>query len=771
MPVPTITTLPDFPVRGEDPTTFAEKANDSVAAYPTMVTQMNTMGEFVEDEAAAAEVSRIAAEAAETGAEAQVALAEAQVALAEAAADAAEAASNAEQWVSGQAYVTGEVVWSPINFKSYRANTNTSGTTDPSLSASWTPLSVSLPVSIANGGTGLTTLGTANQVLKVNSGGSALEYGAAASASLQEFTTSGTWTKPSGATFVMVEAWGAGGGGGSGSRKASATAKEGGIGGGGGAYAYRLFKASDLPSTVTATVGAGGSGGAAITVDATAGALGTDGGNTSFGSLLTSFGGAAGGNGGGGITSGAGGGVLSVSPGAGGTGGEPQFLSAAGSQAFGGGKVLTSDNSQASGFGGGGGGYGQANTSYNGGSSYQGGGGGGAGAALTTALYNLPSGSGGGITAANGTGGAGVVYPGATGTAGSGTTGGAGGAAGSAALFLAANNSVNIAFGNSTFAAVSTQGLIATSPNATTTWTWRAGPSNLEIAYILHDGTQFVVFNRNATRCWKTTDFTTYTEFTGLTTGISVTRVKYLNGNYFILSSSNGILWRSTDLVTWSFVNTGISTGIVYDICWTGTNYVVVGADPYVRYSSDLSTWSTPASGTGTVGYSCESNGSGVVVIHTGTNTFGIRSTDHGVNFSPIATTLISGAVALRGLFFGGSTWLLCANNSLWSSTDGNTWTARISASGDNMCGFAFDGTTFATASGTSNTKVCRTAVPASLGTWADQLVTGITGPGGTGGAGGSKGGGGGGGGGSLNGNNSGAGGAGGNGLMRVYTW
>lgn len=153
MTVPTITTLPDFPTRGEDPTTFAQKANDSVAAYPTMVTQMNTMGQFVEDEAAAAEASRIAAETAESNAEAQVA-------LAEAAADAAESASNATQWVSGQAYVTGAVVWSPINFLSYRANTNTSGTTDPSLSASWTALGVPLPVSVANGGTGITSFGT-----------------------------------------------------------------------------------------------------------------------------------------------------------------------------------------------------------------------------------------------------------------------------------------------------------------------------------------------------------------------------------------------------------------------------------------------------------------------------------------------------------------------------------------------------------------------------------------------------------------------------------
>jgi hypothetical protein len=111
------------------------------------------MGEFVEDEAAAAEASRIAAEAAETGAEAAQA-------LAEAAADAAEAASGAEQWISGQAYLTGNVVWSPINYLSYRANTNTSGTTDPSLSASWTPLSIPLPLSIANGGTGITSFGT-----------------------------------------------------------------------------------------------------------------------------------------------------------------------------------------------------------------------------------------------------------------------------------------------------------------------------------------------------------------------------------------------------------------------------------------------------------------------------------------------------------------------------------------------------------------------------------------------------------------------------------
>ena len=165
--------------------------------------------------------------------------------------------------------------------------------------------------------------GTVNQSL-VTDGSGTLSWSGVTGASVTNFSSSGTWTKPAGVTTVTVELWGGGGGGGSG-RKGDNNA-DGGGGGGGGAYVTKTFPASDISSTVSVTLGAGGAGGAAQATNNTAGNAGSAGVSSTFGAYLTAYGGAGGiggVDGAGGTSTGGGGGGGALSAGSGGTPGGP----------------------------------------------------------------------------------------------------------------------------------------------------------------------------------------------------------------------------------------------------------------------------------------------------------------------------------------------------------------------------------------------------------------------------------------------------------------
>lgn len=250
-------------------------------------------------------------------------------------------------------------------------------------------------------GTGLTyTSGT----LSTSGGGGGV--------SITVYTSSTTWTKPTGAKAVEVICIGAGGGGGSGRKGAAGSTRTGGGGGGGGAYSRAVFDASLLGSTETVSVGAGGTGGAAITTDSTLGANGVAGGASTFGNWVYAGGGGRGN----------GGNALQVLGGGGGsTARTGTFNTSSGVYGIGGQGSPSQAAPSAAEFGGGGGG-GSTDSSvttlaaYNAGSSLFGGPGGGGGGTIDSADAILGGGNGGN-TASYATGG--------------GASGGSSGAAGS----------------------------------------------------------------------------------------------------------------------------------------------------------------------------------------------------------------------------------------------------------------------------------------------------------------------------------------------------
>jgi hypothetical protein len=261
-------------------------------------------------------------------------------------------------------------------------------------------------IDIGNGtGFTRTTITAGNGVTVTNGAGSITLSSAGSVVNSQIFSSSGTWTVPSGVQandLVMVELWGGGGGGG-----AWGSSGTNGAGGGGGAFYQGWFLASQIGSSQSITVGSGGAGGFASNAA-------TAGGNSSFGSLITVTGGNAGISSSTGGAYGGGGGSLSgyaVSPWTGpaaiqGNGGNSGYGGA------GGGGVNSSNNGGTGGYsiwgGGGGGAYGSSNLGQSGGVSLQGGAG-GAGASPTGTAGTAPAGGGGGGTTTGGAGARGEV--------------------------------------------------------------------------------------------------------------------------------------------------------------------------------------------------------------------------------------------------------------------------------------------------------------------------------------------------------------------------
>jgi hypothetical protein len=616
---------------------------------------------------------------------------------------------------------------------------------------------LSTPLSRVQGGTGLSSSGAQGNVLTSDGSNWVTLPGPA----IQEFSSSGTWTKPSGAEFVMVELWGAGGGGGSGARQASGTAAGAGGGGGGGGYITRMFNASELTDSVGVVIGSGGGGAIAVTSNNTNGSAGVIGGATSFGKYFAAYGGIGGT--GGTTTTGAGGRGGSALP-----DGGPAITS---------GGAFGSTTSVASGWGGGSGGGDRAAGFV----SLLGGCGGGSGGAKDAAQKGSTGSVGGGFSDLSGVQGGGALG-GYFGTNGSSATNfrdaGGGGGSGSSALFSLGNRTY---YGNSLFATTSGSGeaFVATSGDGTT-WSIKETPS--QVIAMIHDGSKFVLLCVSSTttfiNIYTTTDFVTFTYKSSVTqSGTGLPILNYQNSNYFIgLSDFTGILYYSSNLETWTSVFVGKTGADVLGVVYISGRYSITlsgTAAPLARYSSDLTSWTdctiSGAPGQFTANPVYNDVDAALSPVNAGNVMW--RTTD-GITWASAGGAAVSNSriTYTNGYWYaigsGSTTFYFSANN-------GTNWTSVVTSPSVSLTLPVFGNSLYVSANfdQSGSLTVAHTS-PTHNGTaWTARTVSAITTTGGSGGAGAFGGGGGGGGGASLNDSNSGAGGAGGNGLARIYSW
>lgn len=248
-------------------------------------------------------------------------------------------------------------------------------------------------------------------------------------------------------------------------------------------------------------------------------------------------------------------------------------------------------------------------------------------------------------------------------------------------------------------------GTIAASAGGDGTWLAMNGQAVSQASY----ASLFKIIGHQPEFSWTQT-----TRFSGSNV---IAQVAFGNSVY-VAVGAGGVIYSSTDLVTWTSRTSGVATAL-NSVCWDTTNslFVVVGASNVILTSPDGTTWTSRTSGvTSTLATVVSSGGRIVAVGSSGWITY---STDC-VTWT--ATQPNSG-VSLSYLVRRGTNWFTAPTSSaagIVYSTDGTTWN-YVAKPTTNNCNFiGFDATYFYLADGTSissaNGEIFRSTTGA---TWA----------------------------------------------------
>lgn len=246
----------------------------------------------------------------------------------------------------------------------------------------------------------------------------------------------------------------------------------------------------------------------------------------------------------------------------------------------------------------------------------------------------------------------------------------------------------SLRFCNNVFIACSDTFNTAATTTDGSSWTITAGGTNLP-----DDGTasfgagRYVIAGGSGGGISTSTNGTTWARATANPLpNYALFKVHYGGGFYFVADFSTGRLYYSSNGLDWSLVVPGGGDIAAATGRTSNGTYIAVGVTGTVRTSTTLTSWTSRTSGTTSQLNSVATDGNNIVVV-VGSGGVVIRSDDNGTTWSTMTsgtTVFLANIQYLNGNFVacggqGGST------GTVISSTDGITWTTRVSGFADDF--------------------------------------------------------------------------------------
>jgi len=177
-------------------------------------------------------------------------------------------------------------------------------------------------------------------------------------------------------------------------------------------------------------------------------------------------------------------------------------------------------------------------------------------------------------------------------------------------------------------------------------------------------------------------------------------QVAYNGTNLYVLVGGGGILYTSTDGITWTSRTSGFGTNSINSVAYGNGLFVAVGANGTITTSTDGITWTARTSNMGTnqINHVIYANSIWVAVGVGGgtTNTGGITYSTDGITWTRKSQSLTVGTT-YGMVAWNGTNFVIGAdvstNNYLYASTPSGTWTVGNTGVSSGIYGLYWDGT------------------------------------------------------------------------------